>query len=104
MNERERAWYPSLHINSCFPLPTSQVNGTVSFFMVLALLFCYLCASAAFAYCLSQPFTKPSTAAPAAFLAYMGLLVAFLILGIKQVSTQTLGEPQLEVMLVKPLP
>ena len=61
-----------------------EVNGAVSFFMVLALLFCYLCGSAAFAFCLSQPFSKPSTAAPATFIAYLGFLFTFLFLALER--------------------
>lgn len=70
-------------ILSLFALSTEilHVNGAVSFFMLWILIFVYLCASAAMAFALSSLFSKPSTAAPATFVIYLGLVFVFLILG-----------------------
>ena len=59
-------------------------NGAVSFFMVFALLFCYLCASSALAFALASVFSRPATAAPATFLAHLFFIFAFLFLAIQR--------------------
>lgn len=61
-----------------------QVNGAVSFFMVLGLLFLYQCASAAMVFFLSSLFSRPVTAGPFTFVLYIGLLVVYMALAFRQ--------------------
>jgi hypothetical protein len=61
-----------------------KVNGFVSFFMVLGLLFLYQCASAALVFFLSSLFSRPVTAGPFTFVLYIGLLVVYMALAFRQ--------------------